>query len=133
MTRSWEEYHGGPNEPLRERWHVTLNRRCILLLNRKAAEAIGTPEMAMLLYDGRNKAIGVRAAGASDINPFPVLPHPKGSHFSIYMRPFCRHFGINSSDHIRFTAPEIDNDGVMVLDLNRIEPVERKKRKGGSQ
>ncbi|MEJ7622728.1 MAG: hypothetical protein WKF34_01925 [Pyrinomonadaceae bacterium] len=129
MIREWEEFHGGPSEPARERLHVTINPRCIILLNKKVSEALGDPASAMLLYDRRNQTIGIRAAGPGDIKPFPVKQHPKGSHRGIYAKPFCRHHKIIPTEHIRFQNPELDQDGVLTLDLHNTEPVEKKKRR----
>lgn len=133
MIRDWEEFHGGPTEPSRSRMHVTLNTRCILLLNRKVFDALGDPAAAMLLFDRRNQTIGVRAAGPADIKPFPLKPHPKGSHHGIYAKPFCRHHGIIPAEPVRFTTPEIDHDGTLILSLHHTEPVQAKKRKQKSE
>lgn len=125
---NWEEYTSGPNEPPAERLHITLNPRGMLLLNRRAYEMIGRPAAAMLMYDRRHQAIGIRAAGPGDMKPFPLKAHPKGSHHSIQARPFCRHNGILPPEAVRFTEPELDRDGILILSLHRTEPVAPKKR-----
>ncbi len=129
IIRRWVEYTDGPTEPTADRLYVTLNPRGMLLLNRRAFAELGRPAAAMLLYDERNGAIGLRAAGKSDAKPFPVKSHPKGSHHLVYAKPFCRRFGIRPAAAIRFSDPEIDRDGIMILSLQDCEPVVPKVRR----
>lgn len=129
IVREWDEYHGGPIDTARDRLHVTLSGRALILLNRNVFKLLGEPEWAMLLYDRRNHTIGVRPAGPTDIKPFPVKRHIKGSHHYIHAKPFCRHHNILPTEHVRFTTPELNHEGILILDLQQTEPVVPKKRK----
>lgn len=129
FAREWEEFQGGPTVPAGDRRHVTLSVRCILLLNRKVFEEMGRPASVMLLFDRKNRTIGVRTARPDDVKPFTVKSHPKGSHHAIHAKPFCRYYQAIPKKAIRFTEPWLDREGNLVLSLKQTEPVVPKKRK----
>ena len=126
IIRDWEEFDGGPSEQRRRRMYVTLNKRGMILINNGMFAAMGNPEAALLLYDRRNKTIGVRPAEAGAKKAFPVRQKSGSTHRSIYAWPFCRHFQIVPFETVRFTAPQIDNQGTLLLDLNGTVTVTRK-------
>lgn len=126
-TRNWEEYTLGPNPAGSDHPHVTLNTRCVILLNKKVHADIGSPEFASLLYDRDNQTIGILPASNPARRPFPIKKYRKGAHL-IYAKPFCRHYDIIPPSHVRFLDPRIDHDGILCLDLNAVAPVTPKKR-----
>ena len=123
MTRQWKMFKGGPTGPRRERLHVTLNRRGVILINYKMFEAMGQPEAAFLLYDERFQVIGIQPARQGEAYSFPIKHKEKTSHRTIYAWPFCKSFKVFPTNTVFFTNPEIDGDGVLVLDMNRAEEV----------
>ena len=128
MTRQWKMFKGGPTGPRRERLHATLNPRGVILINNKLFEAIGRPEAAFLLYDERFQVIGVQPASPGEAYSFPFRHKEKTSHRTIYAWPFCKSFKLFPTNTIFFTSPEIDNDGVLVLDMNKAEEVITSRR-----
>jgi hypothetical protein len=128
-AREWETFEGGQYEPLSTRRHITLNLRRIFLINKNVFNELGQPEAVMLMYDRKNQTIGMRAAVDGDVRPFPVAPHPKGSHYHIHAAKFCRHYGIELKRHIRFAEPWFDTNGILVLQLNYTEPVVGRDRR----
>ena len=43
----------------------------------------------------------------------------------VYASPFCRNYGIRVSGTVAFNGIEVDNDGLMILDLNKTSRVSR--------
>lgn len=117
MVRQWTEFKAGPKKPTRDRLHVTLNARGVILLNLKAFEALGEPEAAVLLYDERSSVIGLQRATARIENAFPLAQKGKNAHRLIYATAFCRHFGIKVGATVVFPTADIDHDGILQLDL----------------
>lgn len=130
-AREWETFEGGQYEPLSTRRHITLNLRRIFLINKNVFNELGQPAAVMLMFDQKNNVIGMRAAVEGDVRPFPVAPHPKGSHYHIHAAKFCRHYGIAPTRHIKFAEPWFDTKGILVLQLNYVEPVVPRKRSIG--
>ncbi len=112
--RTWDEFFGGPNLAGDKRLYVSLNRKGVLLLNKRAFEKIGAPKAAILLYDRRNSTIGLRAATPDTKHAFPFKRKP----FEIRAMPFCRHHKLKVPRTISFPNPEIDPDGTLLLDLH---------------
>ncbi len=131
-AREWETYEGGPNESYASRLHVTLNSKSIMLLNQNVYRELGEPEAVMLMYDKRNQTIGVRRAVEGDVRPFPVKMHPKGSHFLVHTANFCRFYKIVPTYNLRFYEARIDGNGVLVLRLQKTEPVIARVRRATS-
>jgi hypothetical protein len=124
MIRKWTEYESGPRTVMRDRVHVTLNPRGVILLNGKAYEMIGSPEAVVLLYDERYSVIGLNPATGNIRNAFPLAQKGNHSHRLIYGSGFCRRFGLNHKKTIVFKNVEVDQDGILQLDLHKATEVE---------
>ena len=108
--------------------HVTLSPRGVILINRKLFEAMGSPEAALLLYDERLQTIGVQPAARGDGYSFRVKHKENTSHRTIYTWPFCKSYKIFPQRTLFFTQPELDHNGVLVLDMHKAEEVVSKVR-----
>jgi hypothetical protein len=119
MARHWERFTAGPTITSRDRMHVTINHRGVIMLNRKAYESLGSPKAAALYFEKATSVIGINSAHARLREAFPVKPKGAGGYWTINAIPFCRHFGIETAKTEAFTDPEIDDKGVLELDLRR--------------
>lgn len=101
----------------------------VLRVCRKTHEALGTPEAVLLLYNPKEKAIGLH----------PIAPEAKDAY---RLRPYGYHGGREIRAHqlltrhkivlpyaVRFTAPEIDHERVLNLDLRKTIPTKRSDRR----
>lgn len=116
--QEWTEYDAGPRSPSRDRLHVTLNPRGVILLNGRAYETMGCPEAAVLLYDERRSMIGLRPDRIGVRNAFPLSQKGKNAHRLIYASAFCRRFGIKVDKTVVFPTAGLNHDGIMVLDMH---------------
>ena len=128
MVRQWKVFKGGPIGPRNDRLLVTISPRGVILINRKVFEAMGQPEAALLLYDERLQTIGVQPARRGDPYSFPLKHKENTTHRTIYAWPFCKTFKLHPERLLFFTNPELDHDGVQVLDMHKTEEVVSKMR-----
>ena len=128
MIGRWEIYEAGENKPFKERVHVTLNRKNVFCLNKKVFEMLGEPEAVVLMFDKKEKVIGMRPARPSPTGTFRVHPHTSGTtHKIIRAAPFCRAFNIRMDCTSAFVQPRLDDDGVLMLDLKATVPARARR------
>ena len=104
---------------------VTLNFRGDLLLNRRAFEALEAPAAVTLLFDENNSVIGLKPADIRLRNAFPIKQKDKWHNRIIHANPFCKHFKIHIERTVLFNEVDIDNDGVMKLELGKTTSIGR--------
>src|SRR4051794_7648749 len=118
MIIHWEVFTGGPTPPRSERLHVTLNKKNVILINGNIHDKLGNPEAVMLMFDKVNSIIGLNPVGADTENSFPVKPKSGGGrHRLIRATPFCKFNKIKVDVNTAFLKPEIDEEGILRLDL----------------
>lgn len=116
LIQQWEEFPVGPNG-LGEQMHVTLNTKGEIMIGAKAFEKLGRPEAASLLFDKVNSMIGLLPINPSVNNAYPFIKKTKGRHRVLRANRFCRHHGITVERTVAFNKPEVDKEGILVLDL----------------
>lgn len=119
MMRQWVEFKGRPNVKGANEVRVTLNKKGVFLLNKKALEMLGEPEAVKLFFDERNQSIGLGKATAEYENAFPVKSKDKYNNRTVCASPFCRHNKVRVDSTIAFNNIEIDHDGIMALELHK--------------
>jgi hypothetical protein len=128
MSERWVEFEGRPNGAERGSVpRVTLSKRDVLLLNRLAYEALGSPAAVKLMYEEDKRMIGVLPQDPRRQNAFPVAKKDKASYRRIYIRPFCRHWGIDTPRTVLFNEIDFDNNGMMRLELNGTVAIGKKR------
>jgi hypothetical protein len=126
MDRDWEKYRGGPTPSSRDVMHVTLNRKGLIYLNANAYRLLGRPTGVYLYYNRNKDQIALEPASPRLPETFPVKELNKG--FLIHASPFCRHFGVRLDTTEKFIRPDIDEKGVLRLDLSSTVTVSGIKR-----
>ena len=116
MARQFEKFMDGPFIPSRDRMHITLNKWGVFQMNRKAYETLGKPAAVVLFFEKATGMIGISAAHQRLRESFP-LKNKGNMHWTINAIPFCRHFGIRIDGTEAFADPELDDKGMMHLDL----------------
>ena len=112
---------------------ITLNSRGVMLFNRRAYEAMGSPAAAEIMFDEESNTIGLKPRDIRFQNAFPFKSKKyrrdtKYSYRIISASPFCKHFDIKPKSTILFTTPDLENDGTLLLDLNTAVSVGRGSR-----
>ena len=125
LDREWEKFNGGPNVPNRERIHITINKTGLIYINNNAHRLLGCPEAVQLFFNRSKDVIAVKPAHARLPDAFPVKE--KSGYYIVHSSPFCRHFGIRLTTTEKFVQPDIDKDGILMLDLKTTVTVKRHK------
>jgi hypothetical protein len=119
MVRRWQEYQSVRTGINDGRIHVTVNPRGNIYLGRRALEALNSPEAVVLLFDPGSKTIGVRRAAADRRNAHLLkTKDTRGRGKMVYAAEFLRFYGISVTETLVFEMPELDEDGILVLNLS---------------
>ena len=129
MIKHWKKFQSGPVGPKRHRLHVTLSKRGVILMNHNLYDMFGSPEAAYLLYDEEQKLIGIQPTSSGNQFSFPIRSKPGATHHTINAQAFCRAFRIEPPRTVYFIEPDLDHEGILVLDLNRAGEVTTWTRK----
>jgi hypothetical protein len=100
----------------------------VITLNRKAHNLLNGAESALLVFDEKNSIIGLMASNRRNAEAFPIRQKNSCS-WVINAAPFCRHFRISVERTERFDDPDLDNEGVLRLDLKRTHNVSLRTRR----
>ena len=105
--------------------YVTMNRKGQIAMNRKTYEAFGEPVAVNLFFDKVNNRIGLKPTALAARNAFPVAK--QGRHGGKMVRAYrmMQEFGIDLPETIQFRDVEIDEDGILILDLRTAKVSER--------
>ena len=126
-TRNWKIYKAERSRTRSRRMMASISRKGILMLNREAFRALGSPKALTVMFDEADGgAIGL-AAAAPD-KPHSITFHselPRGSRY-LTLTHFCSIHSIKHSRTIVFTDPEFDRDGTLVLELRNGRAVSRR-------
>jgi hypothetical protein len=126
-THNFTLFEQGPIERTGDRMHVTIDQRCRIFFNKIAIEAIGRPDGVALMYDERQKAIGVLPSklGRQETFRLKSIDRTSGGKLISALN-FCRHFSITApGETLAFQNPRLNHDGVLILSLHHVQPVTR--------
>ena len=117
MKRNWSEV---PRGDKRAQWagvYVTMNGKGVIVMNRAAHERMGGADAFLVLYDSANNTIGLKPTGLRMRNAYPagVSGRHGGRRVNAY-RLMTEH-GIRVDQTLEFPDAEIDEDGILVLNL----------------
>lgn len=115
LERDFEKFEGGPVVSTRDRVHVTLSALGVIYLNQTAYEHFGKPAAVALYYSRERDTIAIEPANPRFEKSFPVKQCQNG--WRILAGPFLGHFNIRTTNTIRFAGAEVDESGIMMLDL----------------
>ena len=127
LTRAWEE---SLHQRKGGRWntiYTTMNPKGRISISEHTYELLGEPEAVLLLFDRVNSTIGIRPTRSSARNSYRVAPRGRYRGKVIRAHGFTQEFGIRLNETIRFVAAELDEDGILVLDLRKVKPAMQAK------
>jgi len=130
MNMKWEVFEGKQyRSEARTEPRVTLGAKGTFYLNGKAFDALERPGAVEMLYEGNQRIIGLRPIDPTHHNAFIVKHHGKGGNYKrISAAAFCSHLRLKYKRTLLFEEPEIDDKGVMRLDLTKVIEIGRGAR-----
>ncbi len=126
MYRRWNEFQGAPNKYRNDSPHVTLNEKGVILLNKIAHQAFGSPTAVTLLYDKVNGVVGLKPSEPDAPNAFPVKGKQDFMNLVIHGKPFFRHHEIETDRTVTFNNVATEED-ILLLDLATVTSIRKKK------
>lgn len=124
MRADWREC---PRGELTGQWstiYVTMNPKGYIVLGKAVYKRLGEPPAFLLLFDAVNNRIGIKPTGRGIKNAYPATI--SGRHGGRLIRAFrlMAEFGIVIKETLQFYDAEIDQDGILILDLRsaRVSP-----------
>ena len=125
MRSNWKEV---PKDKVRGQWaalYVTMNPKGRIAMSRITYERMGEPKAVNLLFDDVNNLIGIKPTAPAARNAYRVcVGTPRGGRV-VHAYRLIQDEGIRLPQTIQFDDPEIDQDGVLVLDLRTARISER--------
>lgn len=125
MRPDWREV---PRDDIKGQWaalYITMNSKGEIVMSRITYQRLGEPKAFVLLFDAVNNRIGLKPTVPSTRNAYPIGPRgPRGGKVVRAYR-LMQEFGITLPETIRFHDPEIDQDGILILDLRTARISER--------
>ena len=130
MQNKWETFEGRQyRTEARTEPRVTLGAKGTFYLNGKAYEALKRPTAVEMLYEGSRRIIGLKPIDPRKRNAFVIKHHGKGGTYKrISAAAFCSHFQLKYKNTLLFEQIDLDDDGVLMLDLNKAVRVTRGAR-----
>jgi len=88
-------------------------------------EAIGEQDAVILMYDRRRSIIGVMPSPLHRSHAFPLKKKDGEASRGrmVHAKNFFKHYGINPTETLAFLSPEVNKDGILVLNLNELRSV----------
>jgi hypothetical protein len=129
MKADWRECPRGDVSGQWAALYVTMNRKGHISMSRLTYQRLGEPKAFLLLFDTVNNRIGLKPTGISIRNAYPV--GPQGRHGGKVIRAYrlMQEFGIDLPETLQFKDAEIDQDGILILDLRTARVSARVKTK----
>ncbi len=125
MRADWQELPRGDIHPQGAGICVSMNPKGNIAMNRTTYQMLGEPKAFVILFDKVNNRIGLKPAALTTRNAYPagVWVSRAGSKV-IRAHRLTLEYRINLPQTVRFYDADIDEDGILVLDLRtaRIPP-----------
>jgi hypothetical protein len=127
MNVDFEIFQAGPQIQHLDRPHVTISKLGHVFLNRHALALLGHPDAVTLMFDRRRKLIGILPSDRRRPHSYPLRKKDGQSSRGrmLHAMNFCKHYGIRVSETLAFLNPEINKDGVLVLNLHEVRSVKK--------
>ena len=128
MEYNFERFEDKPRAMTGKEPHVSLFAYGKIYLNRRAIELLGEPDAVALMFDQRQKVIGIQGVPPSRHYAFRLNKKDKRSLGStIAATSFLKHNKINPTETLAFRNPTLNENGILILDLNEVDSVSKKR------
>jgi hypothetical protein len=117
MRAEWQEIPRGDIMPQHAGIYVTMNPMGDIVLSRVTYEMLDSPPAFVILFDKRNNRIGLRPAALATKNAYPARVASRCGAKKVRGHRLTREHRIDLPQTVQFYDADIDEDGVLVLDL----------------
>ena len=117
MRADWQEVKRGDVMPQYAGIYVTMNPGGDIVMSRVTYEMMGSPEAFVIFFDATNRRIGLKPAHKSTRNAYPARVSNRAGAKMVRGHRLTREYRIDLPQTVRFYDADIDEDGILVLDL----------------
>lgn len=129
MKADWQEIQRGDVMPQYAGIYVTMNPAGDIVMSRVTYQMMGSPAAFVILYDKANNRIGLKPAALSTRNAYPARVSNKCGAKLVRGHRLTREHRIDLPHTVRFYDAEIDEDGILILDLRTAKPSPRARKR----
>ena len=117
MREDWQEISRGDILPQHAGIYVTMNPKGDIVLSRITYEMLDSPPAFVILFDKTNRRIGLNPAALATRNAYPARVASRAGAKKIRGHRLTREHRIDLPHTIQFFDADINEDGILVLDL----------------
>ncbi len=130
MKNDWEIFEGRQYKPTARREpRVTVGPKGTFYLNGIAFEALDQPAAVEMLYNPKQRIIGLRPIDPTKHNAFEIKHHGIGGNYKrISAASFCSNYRLKFKRTLLFEHVDVTDDGIMLLDLEKTVEVSKGAR-----
>ena len=127
LHRNWVKFNGITKERGFNRHHITINHNGQIHVGRQAHIDLGRPRAVTLYYEPDLNKIAIEPADPRGKGVVPLIEKEFGAQY-IPAKQFARENRIHIAGTEAFIKPEINHNGILILDLNQTTRVTRGRR-----
>jgi len=117
MRPDWIEIKRGDVMPQYAGIYVTMNAGGDIVMSRVTYQMMGEPKAFVILYDKVNNRIGLKPAALATRNAYPARVSNRSGAKVVRGHRLVREYRIDLPYTVRFYDADIDEDGILRLDL----------------
>ena len=117
MRADWQEVPRGDVMAQYAGIYVTMNPAGDIVMSRVTYEMMGEPKAFLILYDKPNNRIGLKPAHLSTRNAYPARVSNRAGAKMVRGHRLTREHRIILPHTVQFYDADIDEDGILILDL----------------
>jgi hypothetical protein len=126
---NWVKFSGIQKERGFNRHHITINHNGQIHIGRQAHADLGRPRAVTLYYEPALAKIAIEPADSRASGSVPLIAKTFGAYY-IPAAQFIRQNRIHIAGTEAFIKPDINHNGIMILDLNETIRVSRGRKMG---
>ena len=108
--------------PQYEGIYVTMNPKGDIVMSRRTYQLAGEPRAFMLLFDKSNRRIGLKPTQPNIKNAYPVcVANRRSGSKKVHGHRLTKRYRIDLPATVRFPDADIDEEGILRLDLRTAE------------
>ena len=124
---NWIKFRGLSPQRDPERHHITINHKGQIHIGRQAHTDLGRPRAVTLYYEPDLHKIAIQCADTRVPGRVPVIPKTNGAYY-VPASQFIRQNRIHIAGTEAFIKPELNHNGILILDLTETTRVGRGRR-----
>lgn len=121
MKTNWKVIERDPRAGKWAQMYVSLSPKGVIAFSNFTWEKTGSPLAYLVLFDEENQRIGLKPTATGVKHAYPVLQRGQHSGRKLNVFRMMVEQGIKLKYGLKFPYPEIDSEGVLILDLRTAE------------